>query len=47
LIAREWAFHLENRIREEYGLRGVPLVIDYVPRSGRRTSGTKQRANPL
>jgi len=36
LITREWAFHLENRLREEYGLEGVPLRIDYVPRGGRR-----------
>lgn len=33
LIGREWAFHLENRMREEWGLEGVPLIIDYVPRS--------------
>src|SRR5204862_6741057 len=36
LIPREWAFHLENRLREAYGLQGVPLVIDFVPPSGRR-----------
>ncbi len=36
LIFRDWAYHLENRLREEYGLEGVPLVIDFVPRSGRR-----------
>jgi GTP-binding protein len=36
LITREWAYHLENRMREAYGLEGVPLVIDFVPRSGRR-----------
>src|SRR6478672_394177 len=37
LISRDWAFHLENRLREQYGLQGVPLVIDYVPkRKGRR-----------
>jgi GTP-binding protein len=36
LIHRDWAFHLENRLRAEYGLQGVPLVIDYVPRKGRR-----------
>jgi GTP-binding protein len=47
LIPRDWAFHLENRLREDYGLHGVPLVIDYVPRSGRRPSGAKQRANPV
>jgi GTPase len=32
LIQRDWAYHLENRVREQYGLQGVPLVIDYVPR---------------
>ncbi len=36
LIVRDWAFQLENRLRDAYGLEGVPLVIDYVPRSGRR-----------
>ncbi len=36
LITRDWAYHLENRMRETYGLEGVPLVIDYVPHSGRR-----------
>ena len=35
LITRDWAYHLENRMRETYGLEGVPLVIDFVPRSGR------------
>jgi len=36
LIARGWAYHLENRMRETYGLEGVPLVIDFVPRTGYR-----------
>jgi GTP-binding protein len=36
LIVRDWAYHLENRMREAYGLEGVPLVIDYVPHSGQR-----------
>jgi GTP-binding protein len=35
LITRAWAYHLENRLRERYGLEGVPLVIDFVPRSRR------------
>jgi GTPase len=35
LIAREWAFHLENRLREAYELEGVPLVIDFIPRVSR------------
>jgi GTPase len=32
LINRSWAFHLENRLRDAYGLEGVPLIIDFVPR---------------
>jgi GTP-binding protein len=36
LINRNWAYHLENRMRENYELEGVPLVIDFVPHSGRR-----------
>jgi GTPase len=36
LITREWAFHLENRLREAYGLEGVPVVIDFVPHTRRR-----------
>lgn len=36
LISRDWAFHLENRMREAYGLEGVPLVVDFVPHTRRR-----------
>jgi GTPase len=36
LITRDWAYHLENRLREEYGLEGIPVVIDFVPSSGTR-----------
>ncbi|HXR31492.1 MAG TPA: ribosome biogenesis GTPase Der [Solirubrobacterales bacterium] len=36
LIGRDWAYHLENRLRETYGLEGVPAVIDFVPHSGTR-----------
>jgi GTPase len=39
LIARDWAYHLENRMREAYELEGVPLIIDFVPASGRRRYG--------
>jgi GTP-binding protein len=44
LIAREWAFHLENRLRDAYGLDGVPLIIDFVPRR-RRQGITRRRAH--
>jgi GTP-binding protein len=33
LIVRDWAYHLENRLREAYGLEGVPVIIDFVRRS--------------
>jgi GTPase len=39
LISRDWAYHLENRLRETYALEGVPLVIDFVPHSGVRRGG--------
>jgi GTPase len=39
LIIRDWAYHLENRLRETYALEGVPLVIDFVPHSGNRRGG--------
>jgi GTP-binding protein len=35
LITRDWAYHLENRMRERYGLEGVPLIIDLIPKKQR------------
>jgi GTPase len=35
LITRDYAYFLENRLRERYGLEGVPLVIDFKARSRR------------
>jgi GTPase len=35
LITRDWAYHLENRLRAHYRLDGVPLVIDFVPKRKR------------
>ena len=32
LVSREWSYHLENRMREEWGLDGVPLIIDFAGR---------------
>jgi GTP-binding protein len=37
LIIRDWAFFLENRLRERYRLEGVPLVIDFAERRQRRS----------
>jgi GTP-binding protein len=36
LIVRDWAYHLENRLRDTYGLEGIPLVIDFVPHTSRQ-----------
>ncbi len=41
LITRDWAYHLENRMRERYQLEGVPLIIDFVPRQGNRRRGRR------
>jgi GTP-binding protein len=29
LVTRSFAYYFENRLREEYGLWGIPLVIDF------------------
>ena len=42
LISRDWAFHLENRLRDAYDMQGVPLVIDYVPRKRRRNRSVQR-----
>jgi GTP-binding protein len=34
-LTRDYGFFLENRLRERYGLEGVPLVIDYRGREQR------------
>src|SRR4051794_27407635 len=33
LVKRDYAYFLENRLREQFGLEGVPLVIDFKPRA--------------
>jgi GTPase len=38
LIVRDWAYHLENRLREAYGLEGVPLIIDFIPKKKSRAT---------
>ena len=43
LLTRDWAFHFENRLREAYGLEGVPLIIDFVPKARNRRRGGARR----
>jgi GTP-binding protein len=37
-VTRDYAYFIENRLRERYGLDGVPLIIDFVERSERRSA---------
>jgi GTPase len=32
LVTRDWGYWVENRLRERFGLQGVPVVIDFVRR---------------
>jgi GTPase len=36
LVTRDYAYFLENRLRERFSLEGVPVVIDFKTSSGRR-----------
>jgi GTP-binding protein len=44
LITRDYAYYLENRLRERYGLDGTPLIIDFVARSERRPAARTSSA---
>lgn len=35
LVTRSWAYFFENRLRDRYGLQGVPVVIDFKTSRGR------------
>jgi GTPase len=40
-VTRDYAYYLENRLRERYRLEGIPLIIDFVERNERRSSGAR------
>jgi GTPase len=40
-VTRDYAYYLENRLRERYRLEGIPLIIDFVERSERRAQGRR------
>ncbi|MGN6188937.1 MAG: ribosome biogenesis GTPase Der [Conexibacter sp.] len=42
-VTRDYAYFIENRLRERYRLEGIPLIIDFVERKERRGEG---RSNP-
>ncbi len=41
-VTRDYAYFIENRLRERYRLEGVPVIIDFVERNERR--GRPRRA---
>ena len=41
-VTRDYAYFIENRLRERYGLDGIPLIIDFAERKQRR-SGAERR----
>jgi GTP-binding protein len=43
-VTRDYAYFLENRLRERYGLDGVPVIIDFVARNERRPTGARGAA---
>jgi GTP-binding protein len=40
-VTRDYAYYLENRLRERYRLEGIPLIIDFVERNERRPAGAR------
>lgn len=43
LVTRDWAYWVENRVRDRFGLAGVPVVIDFVRRGSGLRSGAAVR----
>jgi len=44
-VTRDYAYFVENRLRERFHMEGIPLIIDFVQRNERRgpASGTAKR----
>jgi GTPase len=40
-LTRDYAYFVENRLRERYGLDGIPVVIDFVEHRSRRPEGSR------
>jgi GTPase len=43
-VTRDYAFFVENRLRERYGLAGVPVIIDFNERGSRRPRSERTAA---
>jgi GTPase len=46
-VTRDYAYFLENRLRDRYRLEGIPLIIDFVERSERRSPEGARRSTPV
>jgi len=42
-VTRDYAYFIENRLRERYRLEGIPLIVDFVERKERRGEGGRPR----
>jgi GTPase len=45
-VTRDYAYFIENRLRERYRLEGIPLIVDFVERKERRGEGRGHRPRP-
>ncbi|HLH67198.1 MAG TPA: ribosome biogenesis GTPase Der [Solirubrobacteraceae bacterium] len=45
-VTRDYAYFIENRLRERYRLQGVPAIIDFVARNERRPESAPRRSPP-
>jgi GTP-binding protein len=43
-VTRDYAYFVENRLRERYGLQGVPTIIDFNERGSRRARSERSAA---
>jgi GTPase len=43
-VTRDYAYFIENRLRERYHFEGVPVIIDFVERNERRAPGRRRPA---
>jgi GTP-binding protein len=43
-VTRDYAYFVENRLRERFHLEGIPTIIDFVERKERRGETTARRA---
>ena len=45
-VTRDYAYYIENRLRERFHLEGVPVIIDFVERNERRGRGRREGLSP-